>query len=243
MYQYGWVQNWIFLDCPFMRDFRFFFFVLIQCKNMPKCQFLTWQKFCFSLSSNYSIWILKFKEAERNRRQEQDVLKSPFPPPHIDTWISFGKLSVFQCCCWNWNIGVLLFPCCCSPVGCISSGKAQSLHLNAGCNLLIPLKQGFLWILISAAFWGSWVILLIECLEVMEAAVLCRFWSILLTWGTVLWSFRVLCTVKELLELLTTTPELGGLWRQQKAAVPKMNKPPTPPNSSNGASAVLAAFL
>lgn len=83
---------------------------------MPKCQFLIWQKFCFSLCSNYSIWILKFKEAERNRRQEQDVLKSPFPP-HIDTWISFGKLSVFQCCCWNWNIGVLLFPCCCSPVG------------------------------------------------------------------------------------------------------------------------------
>lgn len=80
MYQYGCVQNWIFLDCHFMRNFNFFL-VLIQWKNMPECQFLIWHKFCFSLNSNYSIWILKSKEAEKNRRQEQDVSKSPFVPP------------------------------------------------------------------------------------------------------------------------------------------------------------------
>lgn len=162
------------------------FFVLIQWKNMPECQFLIWHKFCFSLNSNYSIWILEFKEAEKNRRQEEDVSKPPFvPPPSSDTWISFGKLSVFQRCYWNWNIGELLFPCYCRHIlcwafwGCIFSWKNSVPTPDHGMQPPLPTEGGglhiflpvFLWILITAAcegfgpfcwlrFWKWWKLLL-----------------------------------------------------------------------------------
>lgn len=246
MYQYGCVQNWIFLDCHFMRNFNFFL-VLIQWKNMPECQFLIWHKFCFSLNSNYSIWILKSKEAEKNRRQEQDVSKSPFvPPPPSDTWISFGKLSIFQRCYWNRIIGVLLlFPCYCRHIpswalwGWTFFWESSVPTPEHGMQPPLPRRGGFAWFFAClfvdlshfCCLWGIWVILLIECLEGMEAAVLCRLWGILLAWGPELWSFRVFCTVRAANNSSRAVEAAGGSWTQNEQSHPSR------------AAAVLAAFI
>lgn len=116
------------------------------------------------------------------------------------------------------------------------SGKAQSLHLNVGCNLLFPLKGRFCMFFVSVfvdshfcSLSGIWVILLIECLEVMEAAVLCRLWGILLTWGTELWNFRVLCAVRAVNNSSRAVEAEEGSCTQNE-------------QSSTGA-AVLAAFI
>lgn len=161
------------------------FFVLIQWKNMPECQFLIWHKFCFSLNSNYSIWILEFKEAEKNRRQEEDVSKPPFVPPLPQTHESALANSAFSSVVIG--IGILVNYYFHAIVGTFFAGpsgdvffpeKTQSLHLIMGCSPLFPRKGGFahffacfLWILITAAcegfgpfcwlrFWKWWKLLL-----------------------------------------------------------------------------------
>lgn len=125
------------------------FFVLIQWKNMPECQFLIWHKFCFSLNSNYSIWILEFKEAEKNRRQEEDVSKPPFVPPLPQTHESALANSAFSSVVIG--IGILVNYYFHAIVGTFFAGpsgdvffpeKTQSLHLIMGCSPLFPRKGG-----------------------------------------------------------------------------------------------------
>lgn len=116
----------------------------------------------------FEFWNSKKQEKTggRNKMCQNHLL---FPSPPSDTWISFGELSVSQCCYWNWNIGVLLFPCYCRHIpswalwGCTFFWESSVPTPECGTQPPLPTEGEvwgvfcmslFLWILISAACEG-----------------------------------------------------------------------------------------
>lgn len=170
------------------------------------------------------------KTGGRNKMCQNHLL---FPSPPSDTWISFGKLSIFQCCYWNWIIGVLLFPCYCRHIpswalwGWTFFWESSVPTPERGMQPPVPTEEEvshvflhvYLWIcLISAACEGfgsfCWLSVWKEWKLLFSAGSGASCWPGGLSYGvsgsSVQW------------ELLTTAREL---WRQQEAAGPKMNNP------------------
>lgn len=121
------------------------------------------------------------------------MLKQLFSPPYMYAQISFRKLSIFQC----WIIGNLAGYYFHSSAGTFLAGPSVavshlgklSLHTWTLGSGAIPLKLYFL----DSHFCSgrSEVLLLMDYLEGMEATVLCRLWSTLLSLGT--WNSPCLC--------------------------------------------------
>lgn len=213
IHQYGWVQNWIFLDCHFMRNFNFFLFWF----NGKTCQNVS---FSYDTSSvfhstpiiAFEFWNLKKQRKTGGRKKmcQSHLLFPPLPQTHESALANSAFSSVVI------GIGILVYYYFHAIVGTFLAGPCGDVFFpvpTPDCRMQPPLPtEGevlhiFCLFFVNSHFcclWGIWATLLIEILEVMEAAALCRLWGILLIWGTELWSFRLLCTV---------------------GAVPKMNSP------------------
>lgn len=150
MYQYGCVQNWILLDCHFMRNFNFFFWFWFNGKT---CQNVNFSYDTSSVFHSIPIIASEFwnpkkqrKTGGRNKMCQNHLLFPPLPQTHESALANSAFSNVVI------GIGLLVYYYFHAIVGTflagpcgdeLFSGKAQSLHLNVGCNLLFPLKGRF----------------------------------------------------------------------------------------------------